>query len=152
MVRIDQSITIEKSIEDVFGYIQEINRQPEWASALQESVKMSGGSTGVGTAYRQVAKLLGRRIEMSCEVTRYEPPRVFEFHVQGGPMHGHMRFTLTTDGNGTRIDHVAEGEPGGIFRIADSLAARGMKKQFATDLENLKLLLESGLAAEPAAE
>ncbi|MGI8825806.1 MAG: SRPBCC family protein [Chloroflexota bacterium] len=149
MVRVDQSVTIDRPSDVVFKYIQDIERQPEWASALQESSKMSSGPTGKGTTYRSVAKTLGRRLELVCEVSAYEPPRVYEFQTHNGPMHMLMRYTLTPEGNRTRVDHMVEGESGGIFKLADSIAARVLKKQFETDLESLKTLLESGWDAEP---
>lgn len=142
MEHIEESVTIDRPVEDVFTFLADIDRQAEWASLVQESVKTSSGPTAVGTTYRQVVKLLGRKIETNNEVSAYDPPHVFEFRGKSGPIQVQMRFTLTAQGNGTHVLESTDGETGGVFKLADSLVARTMKKQFAADLETLKTLLE----------
>ena len=150
MVRVEEHVTIDRPIEEVFTYLSDIDRQPEWVSSLSESTRTSSGPTAPGTTYRQVVKLLGRRIEANCEITEYEPPTLYAFRGVNGPMHVQMRFTLTPEGQGTRVTQVVEGESGGFFRLADPILARTMQKQFAADLETLKTMLESGVTMESA--
>jgi uncharacterized protein YndB with AHSA1/START domain len=151
MVRIEVEATIDRPIEEVFNYASDIDRQPEWVSPLTDSRKTSGGPTQVGTTYRQTAKFLGRRIDMNCEITGYESPRLYAFRAQNGPMHMEMQFTLTSEGpETTRVTQVAEGESGGFFKLADPIMARSMRKQFVADLETLKTMLEGGIAEEAA--
>ncbi len=149
MVRVEEHTTIDRPIEEVFAYLSDIERQTEWVSTLQESQKTTTGPTQVGTTYRQVNKILGRTIEMQNEVTTYEPPTVFAFRARGGPTHMEMRLALTSTGpETTEVTQVAEGESGGLFKLADSIVARTLKKQLAADLEGLKAILESGGASE----
>ena len=151
MVRVEESVTINRPIEEVFAYASNIERQPEWVAPLSESRKTTSGPTRVGTTYQQVAKFLGRRIEMECEITAYEPPAVYAFRAKNGPMNMEMRFTLTSEGaQTTRVTQVVEGESGGVFKLADPIMARTMKKQFAADLETLKTSLESGISTQAA--
>lgn len=146
MVRIEVDTTIDRPAEEVFAYASDIERQPEWVAPLTESEKTSSGPTGLGTTYRQVAKFMGRRMELSCEITGYDPPTLYAFQAQNGPMHMEMRFTLTAEGpDTTRVTQVAEGESAGFFKLADPILARSMKKQFVADLETLKTILESGV-------
>jgi hypothetical protein len=44
---------------------------------------------------------------------------------------------------GTRIDSTFEVEPGGFFKLADPLVTRMAKRQFESDLANLKDLMEA---------
>lgn len=150
MVHVEESVSIDRPIEEVFTYLTDIGRQPEWVSIMQESVKTSNGPTGMGTTYRQVVKFLGRRIETNNEVTSYDPPNVYEFRTTSGPTRGQMRFTLTAEGQGTKILQSIDGETAGLFKLADPIVARTMKKQFAADLETLKTMLESGVAENSA--
>jgi uncharacterized membrane protein len=148
MVRVEESVTIDRPVEEVFAYLADIEKQPEWVSSLLESTKSSDEPTGEGTKYRQKAKILGRRFESTNEVTAYEPPHVYEFQATSGPMHVRIRFTLTSEGQETRVLEVAEGESGGFFKLADPIIARTMKKQLQADLETLKTMLEGGVTAE----
>jgi uncharacterized membrane protein len=148
MIRVEESVTIERPIEEVFTYLSDIERQSDWASAVSESTKLSSGPTGLGTTYRQVGKLLGRRLELNCEITAYEPPRLYEFQLLNGPLRGRMRFTLVSEGQGTRVTQVLEGESGGFFKLADPILTRTVQKQLGADLEALKGLVESGIAMQ----
>ena len=149
MVRIEEHATINRPIDEVFAYASDIERQADWVSTLSESVKTTSGPTKVGTTYRQVVKFLGRRMEIENEVTAYQPPTVFAFRGKSGPIQMEMRFTLTSAGpETTEVTQVADGESGGLFKLADPILARTMKKQFAADLEGLKTMLESGIATE----
>lgn len=149
MVRVEVDTTINRPVEEVFAYVSDIARQPEWVSTLTESRKTTDGPTQVGTTYRQAVKFLGRRMDMNCEITKYESPRLYAFRAQNGPMHMEMQFTLTEDGpEATKVMQVAEGESAGFFKLADPILARTMKKQFIADLESLKTMLESGIAEE----
>ena len=121
MVRVEEQTTINRPIEEVFAYLSEIERQPEWVSTLSESRKTSEGPAGPGTTYRQVSKFLGRRMDLECEITAYEPPTVYAFRARTGPTHMEMRFTLTSEGpNTTQVTQVAEGESGGLFKLSRS--------------------------------
>jgi uncharacterized protein YndB with AHSA1/START domain len=149
MVRVEVDATINRPVEEVFKYASDIDRQPEWVPPLIDSRKSTSGPTGVGTAYRQTAKFLGRRMDMDCQITGYEPPTLYAFRAKNGPMHMEMQFTLTPEGpEATRVTQVVEGESAGFFKLADPILARTMKKQFVADLETLKTLLESGIAEE----
>lgn len=149
MVRVEESITIDRPVEEVFTYLSNIERQPEWVSSLQGSSKESQEPTAVGTRYRQQSKILGRKIDLNNEITAFEPPQVYEFHSTSGPMQMTMRFTMTAEGTGTHVLQVVEGESGGFFKLADPLLARTLRKQLEADLETLKVMLESGAAAQP---
>lgn len=149
MVRVEVDTTINRPVEEVFAYASDIDRQPEWVSPLTDSRKTSSGPTDVGTTYQQTAKFLGRRMDMNCEITGYEPPSLYAFRAKNGPMHMEMRFTLTPEGpDSTRVTQVVEGESAGFFKLADPILARTMKKQFVADLETLKTMLEGGIAEE----
>jgi uncharacterized membrane protein len=147
MVRVEESVTIDRPVEEVFAYLADIEKQ--WVSSLLESTKNSDEPTGEGTKYRQRAKILGRRFESTNEITAYQPPHVYEFQATSGPMHVRMRFTLISDGLETRVLQVAEGESGGFFRLADPIIARTLRKQLQADLETLKTMLESGVMSDP---
>jgi uncharacterized membrane protein len=149
MVRVEESVTIDRPVEEVFAYLADIEKQPQWVSSLLESTKNSDEPTGEGTKYRQRAKILGRRFESTNEITAYQPPHVYEFQATSGPMHVRMRFTLISDGLETRVLQVAEGESGGFFRLADPIIARTLRKQLQADLETLKTMLESGVMSDP---
>jgi hypothetical protein len=52
-----------------------------------------------------------------------------------------MKFV--TEGNGTKVTMAGQIEAGGFFKLAEGLVKKQLESQFVTNLEALKLLLES---------
>jgi hypothetical protein len=103
----------------------------------------SDGPHGVGSTQRSVTRFLGRDIESTSEITVWDPPKQHGFKVVGGPVpvDGLMKFV--PEGNGTKVVMGAQVEPGGFFKLAEGLVKKQLESQFETNLETLKLLLES---------
>jgi hypothetical protein len=79
------------------------------------------------------------------EVTSHEPPRRHSDKSMGGPFEQEYTYTFeeTANGSGTRLTQVAQGEPGGFFRLAGPLLEMAGRRQFRADLRTLKDLLEA---------
>jgi hypothetical protein len=52
-------------------------------------------------------------------------------------------FTFEPVAGGTRITHMIEGDPGGFFKLAGPIVARLMQRQWDTNFDVLKELLEA---------
>jgi hypothetical protein len=117
---------------------------PEWSGIVQEVHKEPEGQLQEGGRFTVVAKFLGRRFETPFEVSTHEPPRRHSDRSTGGPFEQEYIYTFEdTAGGGTRFTQVAEGEPGGFFRLAGPLLEMAGRRQFRADLQTLKVLLET---------
>jgi uncharacterized membrane protein len=145
--RVEHSVVIDRPVEEVFAYVTDANNDPLWQSSILESEQTSEGVVGVGTTYRIVTKFLGRRIEMTLEITEHDPGRKECFRYTSGPIPGGgcYLFERADDGS-TRFTQDFEAEVGGVFRLAKPLVARVFKRQIQTDMATLKDLLEAGAA------
>ena len=76
-------------------------------------------------------------------IEAYEPPRRFALKVTSGPVPFRFEQTIEPEGDGTRISVVAEGEPGGFFKLAEPLVERAVKREIEGNTETLKDILES---------
>ena len=63
MIKIETSIVINRSIEEVFAFVTDVEKMPQRSAELLEAKKTSEGPVGVGTTFSAVAKFLGRRME-----------------------------------------------------------------------------------------
>jgi hypothetical protein len=59
------------------------------------------------------------------------------------PPAGNRCRTLEPGGGGTRLTFRGEGEPGGFFKLAEPIVGRKAERQFRSDFETLKDLLEA---------
>jgi uncharacterized protein YndB with AHSA1/START domain len=141
MVRIEFSIDIDRPPAEVFAYLTDAEKLPEWQSGAIEAEWQ--GERAAGAHVREVRKFLGRRMESELEVTAYEPDRRLGLKVLSGPVPFSVDQRLEPRNGGTRLTFVGEGEPGGFFKLAEPLVARTAERQFKGDYETLKDLLEA---------
>jgi uncharacterized protein YndB with AHSA1/START domain len=151
-----ESIEIDRTPEEVFAYLDQLERHHEWQSEAVSSRRETDGPTRVGTRATDVRKVPGGPRDITYEVTAYDPPRRTEFRGVNGPVrvNGKATFEPLDDGKRTRVtielDFVGHGL---IGKIIAPLARGQARKQVPKDQQALKQRLESGAAggATPAA-
>ena len=144
-MRIEESVEIDRPPQEVFDYVANPENLPEWSGIVQEVHKEAQGQLKEGDKFTSVAKFLGRRFETPLEVSAHEPPQRHSDKSTGGPFPQEYTFILEeTAGGGTRLTQIAEGEPGGFFRLVGPLLEMAGRRQFRADLHTLKDLLEAG--------
>lgn len=144
MIKIKTSTVINRPIEDVFEFIVDNANDTLWQSDVLETEPYSGDSIAVGTTYKQISQLLGRRIESTWEVTKYEHNREFKSKTISGliPMEGGFTCEPVAEGE-TRVAFLGEGNVGGVFKLAEPVVAKMTQRMWETNLSNLKDLLEA---------
>ena len=144
MIKIEQSVVINRPVEEVFAFVTDYETHLQWQSGILEAKITSEGPLGVGSQYTYMMQLLGRRLETAGEITEHEPPSKHGWKATSGPFpvfQGAFLFEAV-DGS-TKVTMVAEAEPGGFFKLAEPLALRMTQRQLETSLNNLKDLLEA---------
>ncbi len=143
MARAEASVVINRPIEEVFAYVDDIGNVSQWQSYVLEAEQTSEGPKGVGTSERGVMQFLGRRIEFTVEITEYEPNSKIKDKVTAGPMAVEHTITLDRVERGTRVTIVAEGETGGFFALAEGIVSRMFQRDLQANLAKLKEILEA---------
>lgn len=143
MAKVEVSVVINRPIEEVFAFAANIENNAQWQSGVLEAQVTSEGPIGVGTTYRYVTQLLGRRIEADGEVTEYESNRKYSFKSTSGPFPIEGGLTCEAAEGGTKVTLAVEADVGGFFKMAEPLVVRTIKKQFEADVGKLKDLLEA---------
>ena len=147
MVKVEASVDIDRPIDEVFAYVADPAKTPEWSSMALECSLEGSGPIGVGSRIMTVGKFLGRRAESTSEVTRYDPPHKFSLRVVSGPIHGaSLERQLESIGEGTRYRSRLVGESSGFFKLADPILEALLKRTVDTDLQTLKAILEAKVA------
>jgi carbon monoxide dehydrogenase subunit G len=144
-MKIEYSVTINRPIEDVFAFVSDPQNWPKWISGASEAKQTSAGSVGIGTTFTQVTHFMGRQFEVKATVTEYEPSSKFAVENDGKPVPYGNTFNLERVGSSTRLHDVltASGDVSGLFKLAEPLMERVLRRQFEKDHETLKDLLEA---------
>jgi carbon monoxide dehydrogenase subunit G len=135
-----RTIEIARPPADVFAYLADLDNLPRWQPTIREL--QWEGELREGSQFEETRELLGRRARSRLEVTALEPPREFSIQVVDGPVPLAVRHLLEPTAAGTRLTLEAEGEVGGLMRLAAPIAERAAARQASQDLERLKRLIE----------
>jgi uncharacterized membrane protein len=146
IIRFEASVEIERPVEEVFGYVADLENLPEWAGPVIEVRDIQIATPEQlrqGDRFTAVAKFLGRRFEAPCEVIDYLENRQFSFRSTGGPVPQEFTYLFEPTLEGTHLTQSVEAEPGTFFRLAGPLFEAAGRRQINNDLETLKDLLEA---------
>jgi carbon monoxide dehydrogenase subunit G len=138
--------TIDRPVEEVWAFLDDVTRAPEWNPGVTEVRRTSEGPFGVGGTDVYVGRFLGRHYESVSEITEYVVNARYASKTRSGPFYLEVETTLEPIDGGTRVTSVYRGESRGYFKLAEPVITRLTRKQFETAAENMKALLE----AEPA--
>lgn len=144
MINLDLGVLIDRPMKIVFAFISNPNNMSKWNSAVVSLEQTSPGAVGVGTKFKSVGEMMGRRIEGEMQITAYEPDSKCGFQINAGPMKVDLTMTFKTVGTGTKVSLNAQGNPGGIFKLAEGVMAGQVKSMMEGNLARLKEVLEKG--------
>jgi uncharacterized protein YndB with AHSA1/START domain len=134
------SVSVPRPPEEVFPWLLEADRVPQWTSNLE--AYEPEGAVGPGSRIRQRLVVGGQTFDVTMEVVRYEPPREAETRFSTNGVDIEASYALAPDGAGTRLTQSLEAK-------ARSLAARlivpvvqpRLERKLIGDLERLQALL-----------
>jgi|SRR5215216_829977 len=140
MLKFENTIRIDRPIDEVFSYLSDFENIPKWNYYVLEVRQRSKSPIGVGTTYHQVRKT----DEQVFRITEFEPNHMVAVKtlLQSSPSF-ERRFTFYEERNTTRIRDEWKLDTGSPA-ILERLALRRVKSAVAENLAKLKKLLEEG--------
>lgn len=141
-MRVEGSIEINRSLQEVFDYVSDVDHYPEWMAHVLEVLKDTPGRPQQGDRFVVAIKSLGRRFETPYERISYEAGRGYTDRAVGGPIPNQQwRSTFEGVPGGTRFTRAVHVESGGLLKLLEPLQKRAAERQLQRDLETLKGLL-----------
>ncbi len=144
MINLDLSTLIDRPMKDVFAFVSNLNNMSKWNSAVVSLEQITPGAVGVGTKFKSVGEMMGRRIEGEVQVTSYEPDTKTGFQMNAGPMQINVTISFKPVGTGTKVGLNAQGNPAGVFKLAEGMMQARVKSMMEKNLARLKSVLEKG--------
>ena len=147
MTTVRHSVLIERPIEVVWDYVNDATNNPVWQQPVIE-VRRTGSPVGVGSQIEEVMQFLGRRVEVTWQITEYEPMRRSSVRVAKGPVPMLGSYTFEAVGGGTRFTIDSELEAHGFFKLAEPVFAKLARREGVSSCETLKDVLEAGVTTQ----
>jgi len=142
MINLDLGTLIDKPVKDVFAFVTNPANMSKWNSAVISMEQITPGAVGLGTKFKSVGEMLGRRIEGEMEVIAFEPDSKYGFQMNAGPIQVNVTLAFKTVGTGTKLSLNAQGNPGGVFKLAEGVLQGRVKSMMEENLARLKKQLE----------
>jgi Polyketide cyclase / dehydrase and lipid transport len=143
MANIEVNVVINRPLDEVFAYLACEDNNVNWRSGMVDVQRTSEGPVGVGTTYRIVNQVMGRRMEGEAEVTEYDLNRKYATRNRSGPRIETQR-TFESVAGGTRVTIAVNADLTGLFHLAEPVITSMGRRRIENDVADLKDLLEHG--------
>lgn len=144
---IRHSIEINRPAEEVFAYLDQVDRHNEWQGQLVSTTVETDGPVRGGTRVVERRIVPGGARDFPYEITEHDPPRKASFRGTAGLIRSAGTYTVDPIGeSSSRMNSELDLEGRGVGKLFAVLARRQAAKQVPADQEKFKELLESGVA------
>ena len=146
MAAIRESVEIGRSPEEVFAYLDQLERHGEWQGQVVSVKLETEGPTRVGSRATDRRRVPGGPRDFTYEITEHEPPRKTSFRVLNGPIRpfGTVTVEPAGDGSSSRVTLELDFEGRGFGKLLLPLVRMDAKKHVPEDQRRLKERLEAG--------
>lgn len=140
MALITRSQIIKAPVGKVFDTITDGGNFASWNPTIRASRQLDAGDVRDGTRFEWDLRGFGKVIQELQEFSRPERVRIVP-HIR--TLAGGHRFSLTAQGDSTRVDHELEMQPKGIFRLLTPITGVIGRKNLRDTANALQAHLES---------
>lgn len=144
MININTNTTIYRPIQHVFDYVSTPENDFQWQYGTLASSRLPGEIGDIGSSFRSIGHLMGRRNLSTFEVTEFEQGKRYGFKSLSGPLDLHTTYTFEMSQGSTKVDvsvqvQVHTNNP---VILNEATLEKKIKKQLKENLNLLKELLE----------
>jgi uncharacterized protein YndB with AHSA1/START domain len=147
MIKVDYHVAIRRSPMDVYAYVTDVERIPEWqhVAGVKKVTKQTHDPLAVGSKFTMERQARGGLATLDAEVTALEPGSRFDFHtVDSDGFVGNFATTLTPQGGGTDLHWAVRMEPPNLlYRLLQPVIASSIRKAASADFVELRKKLEA---------
>ena len=140
--RFEGSVVIARPPEEVWSYVADLARTPEWRTTVQTVEPPE--ELEVGAEFGATTRVLGRQWRWTLVLDAVEPPTTLSYSVAQGFTDLTVTYRLAPVEGGCRFSLVAESAADrAIERLLEPIAGRVLRRQTSRHLENLKAALDA---------
>jgi len=146
MINLNMSTLICLPIDQVFDFVSTPENDYQWQYGTLETAKLAEGINVVGTFFRSIGHLIGRRNLSTFEVVEYKLNSRYAFRSLSGPLHTQISYTFEKVEGCTRFNVSTRAHVVNFFMMNERSLGKKIKKQMKENLKMLKVLLETKIS------
>ncbi len=145
MIRLHETRTIARSLQDCFRYLADFSTIEQWDPGVYRAVKRTPGPPQVGSEFDLILNSGGRRVPMTYRTLRQEPNQCLEFEGISAQVRAKdvISFRALSEQE-TEVDYVAELTFSGSLARAEWALGPWLKRVGVKAVEGMKHALEEG--------
>lgn len=149
MRKVEVQVWIARPVDEVYDYVVDVDRWPEWRGDVVGGELLTEGPVAVGTQARGIAKIFGRPFSIDVEVTALEPGSRFGYRPVKGPLKTDNLYTFEARDGGTQVVLTDDIGLDGVFKVFLPVMPAFVRAGYRKNLAGLKAALESQPAPPP---
>lgn len=146
MIRLEETVTIERPIDEVYATVADFSRIASWDPGVAESAMTSPPPLRVGSTFHVVSEFGGRRIPLDYTCTELQAPHRVVLEGRTPRFSAVDRITFSEQGDSTLVHYVAEFEFHGLLRLAEPFLRGRMERIVRDGISGMKTSLERAAA------
>lgn len=141
-MRIEKTVTIARTRQDVWAYISDLRNDPEWCEKVDSVEQTAGEGPGLGAKYRVMHRPRPRRpaVALKVEVVQFDPPLLMGLREEDDDAVFNVIYQLEA-GAGTRLTQIDDID-WNISKLAYPVARAMVTVDLARQFAALKRQLE----------
>jgi uncharacterized protein YndB with AHSA1/START domain len=144
VVTFDSSVTIKRSLDEVFAFVTEPTNEPKWHEDVVDVKRATDGPIGAGSTFEWNMNFIGTH-RVRLKVTEFVPGRREVIAAaSSGPLMPTFAYTFERVEGGTRFTRHGDIRVRGIMRLIEPVMKVIAPKHMQGLLEKLKLVMEEG--------
>ncbi|MGB5166188.1 MAG: SDR family NAD(P)-dependent oxidoreductase [Woeseiaceae bacterium] len=144
IVTLDETITVQRPLHEVFAYVSEFSRIQEWDPAVSSATKLTPGAPGVGSEY-QVDMRVG--FSLQYRVVEFEQDARMKMTVDSRFFKADEEILFAQDDGETRVRYIAKFDFTAPLLRLNKLFPAGMDRVGKQAMAGLQSALEDDFAA-----
>lgn len=143
MVHMEHTVVINAPIDRVFAYVTDFSNTSKWHKNMKRVGLRSASPIRLGSTYDWIETFAGKTMDLSGEITSWDPPHCFTWRPLDGPYPMTGGWSFATDGIATTVTRHSDTELSGLLRFVSMLMSRMARRQVSQELDELKRLIET---------
>ena len=103
MIDLETTVEIDRPVEEVFAFVADQTKTPQWQADLHEVRRLTDGPIGVGTEHEFVRVFAGRRLASRNRFVEFEPGRYVAFEIPEGWLTGRASYLAEPSPSGGTV-------------------------------------------------
>ena len=142
MASFSHTVTIPKPPAEVFPWLLDEDKVPQWTTRLQNYEVLGSGTIARGTRIQTVLTVGGNDLDIEMEITGYDAPHSADSRYSTNGIDVETTYRLREAGGGTELAQTLDGKANGFkARLLLPVVQPKLESKLTEDLERLRELL-----------